>query len=315
MDLSVIVPVYNEEESLPELLSWIDRVVKANNISTEVILIDDGSRDNSWDVIRDLSKQYSIIRAIRFRRNYGKAAALYCGFDAAKGKVVITMDADLQDSPDEIPELCKMIIDDGFDVVSGWKRKRYDPITKTLPSKLYNGIVRWFTGIRLHDFNCGLKAYKNKVVKSIEVYGDMHRYIPVLAKKSGFKKIGEKEVQHYKRKFGVSKYGWGRMKGMLDILSILFISKYGKKPMHLFGSIGTLMFLLGFTAAFALGARKLYFLAQHITVEKVTDNALFYISLAAMIIGTQLFTSGFIGELVTRNSAERNLYLIDEKIN
>ena len=314
MDLSIVIPVFNEEESLPELISWIDRVVTANNIRTEVLLIDDGSRDNSWDVITRLKTEKNFIRAIRFRRNYGKAAALYCGFDAAKGKVVITMDADLQDSPDEIPELCSMINEKGYDLVSGWKRKRYDPITKTMPSKLYNYIVRLLTGIKLHDFNCGLKAYKNKVVKSVEVYGDMHRYIPVLAKKAGFKNIGEKEVQHYKRKFGVSKYGWGRMKGMLDILTILFIAKYGKKPMHLFGSMGTLMFILGFGSALTLGIRKLYLMAQHVPAERVTDNAFFYISLTAMVIGTQLFTSGFLGELITRNSSERNHYLIDEKI-
>jgi glycosyltransferase involved in cell wall biosynthesis len=313
-DISVVIPLYNEEESLTELISWIDKVMQTNSFHYEVIMVDDGSSDNSWEIVRQLAVNNSSIKGIRFQHNYGKSAALYQGFAAAKGNVVITMDADLQDSPDEIPDLYHMITKDGFDLVSGWKKKRYDPINKTLPSKLYNGTVRAITGIKLHDFNCGLKAYRRKVVKSIEVYGEMHRYIPVMAKKAGFKKIGEKEVHHYKRKYGTSKYGFGRIKGLLDILTILFISKYGKKPMHLFGSIGAIIFLLGFIAAFYLGAEKLYYVSQGIRAKLVTDSPYFYLSLTSMIIGTQLFLAGFLGELVSRNSASRNDYQIDERI-
>lgn len=314
MQLSIVIPVYNENESLPELVSWIDRVTNLNQIESEIILIDDGSNDGSWLTIKQLREKYPQVKGVLFGRNYGKAAALHSGFNIAAGNTVITMDADLQDSPDEIPALLSLIESGNYDLISGWKKKRYDPITKTLPSKLYNGVVRWFTGIPLHDFNCGLKAYRGKVVKNIEIYGDMHRYIPVLAKKAGFKRIGEKEVHHYKRKYGESKYGWGRMKGMLDIISIIFISKYGKKPMHLFGSFGTLMFILGATTALGLGIRKLYFVSQHVVLEKVTENAFFYISLTAMILGAQFFIAGFLGELITRNSTERNNYIIEEKI-
>jgi glycosyltransferase involved in cell wall biosynthesis len=313
-DISVVIPLYNEEESISELISWIDKVMQINSFRYEVVMVDDGSSDNSWKIVRQLAANNQSIKGIRFQRNYGKSAALYQGFAAAKGNVVITMDADLQDSPDEIPELYRMITQDGFDLVSGWKKKRYDPINKTLPSKLYNGTVRTITGIKLHDFNCGLKAYRRKVVKSIEVYGEMHRYIPVIAKKAGFKKIGEKEVHHYKRKYGTSKYGFGRIKGLLDILTILFIAKYGKKPMHLFGSIGAIIFFLGFIAAIYLGTEKLYYVSQGIRAKLVTDSPYFYLSLTSMVIGTQLFLAGFIGELVSRNSASRNDYQIDEKI-
>jgi glycosyltransferase involved in cell wall biosynthesis len=313
IDISIVVPLFNEEESLSELAKWIDTVMKANSFHYEVVMVDDGSTDSSWDIVRTLSTTYPI-QGIKFQRNYGKAAALFHGFAAAKGNVVITMDADLQDSPDEIPELYKMIIHEGYDMVSGWKKKRYDPISKTLPSKLYNGTVRAITGIQLHDFNCGLKAYRRKVVKSIEVYGEMHRYIPVMAKKAGFKKIGEKEVQHYKRKYGTSKYGFGRIKGLLDILTILFIAKYGKKPMHLFGALGSIIFILGFLAAVYLGAEKLYNVYNGIPAKLITSSPYFYISLTSMIMGTQLFLAGFIGELVSRNSASRNDYQIDERI-
>ena len=313
IDISVIIPLFNEDESIGELASWIDKVMLSNNFAYEVVMVDDGSTDCSWEIVRELSVKYPV-RGIRFQRNYGKAAALYHGFAAAKGKVVITMDADLQDSPDEIPELYKMIMEDGFDLVSGWKKKRYDPISKTLPSKLYNGTVRAITGIQLHDFNCGLKAYRKKVVKSIEVYGEMHRYIPVMAKKAGFKKIGEKEVQHYKRKYGTSKYGFGRIKGLLDILTILFIAKYGKKPMHLFGALGTIIFVFGFFAAVYLGAEKLYNVYNGISAKLITSSPYFYIALTSMIMGTQLFVAGFLGELVSRNSASRNDYQIDERI-
>lgn len=316
MDISIVVPLYNEEESLPELVQWIERVMKENNFSFEIIMVNDGSSDNSWNVIEKLAEEKKFIRAISFRRNYGKSAALYCGFKQAQGDIVVTMDADLQDSPEEIPEMYKMIKVDGYDLVSGWKRKRYDSkIAKNIPSKFFNGITRLISGIKLHDFNCGLKAYKLKVVKSVEVYGEMHRYIPVLAKQAGFKKIGEKTVQHQARKYGVTKFGMSRfINGFLDLMTIVFITKFGKKPMHFFGVIGTLMFLFGGGIAIWLIARKLYCLANEIAFRDVTSQPLFYIALTAIIIGVQLFLVGFLGELISRNSNERNKYFIDKEI-
>lgn len=316
MHLSIVIPVFEEQDSLPELMEWISKVMSNSRIGYEVILVDDGSSDNSWEVIKELSETYTTIMAIRFRRNYGKAAALQSGFEAATGEVVVTMDADLQDNPEEIPELYRMILDQKYDLVSGWKRKRHDPLTKILPSRLYNRTVRMVSGIKIHDFNCGLKAYRQDVVKSIELYGEMHRYIPVLVKKAGFTKIGEKVVQHQKRKYGISKYGYKRLlTGFLDLLSILFLSRFGKKPMHFFGSLGTLMFIAGFLAAAWLGAEKIYFTLKHIPRVRVTESPYFYIALAAMIIGSQLFLAGFLGELISRNSSDRNKYLIAEKIN
>jgi glycosyltransferase involved in cell wall biosynthesis len=316
MDLSVIVPVFNEDESLPELARWINDVCAKNGISYEVIMVDDGSSDNSWQVITTLATTFTSVRGIRFRRNYGKAAALHTGFAAAAGEVVITMDADLQDSPDEIPGLVRMIKDDGFDLVSGWKKRRYDPFIKRITSRFYNRTARWSSGIRLHDFNCGLKAYRNEVVKSIEVYGEMHRYIPMLAKEAGFRKIGEKVVVHQARKYGVTKYGLDRfVKGYLDLLTIGFITRFGKSPMHLFGSLGTLMFMIGFVTAFVMGAKKIYFVTHSLRAPLVTDSPYFYIALTAMIIGSFLFLTGFLGELVNRNSADRNSYLIKDKVN
>ena len=317
MDISVIIPLFNEDESLPELISWIEKVMNENHFSFETVLVDDGSSDRSWAVIEQLSQTRSFIKGIKLRRNYGKSAALNCGFQIAQGDVVITMDADLQDSPDEIPELYKMIKNDGFDVVSGWKKKRYDPISKTIPTKIYNAVLRTMSGIKLHDFNCGLKAYKNEVIKCIEVYGEMHRYIPYIAKKAGFRKIGEKVVSHQKRKYGITKFGLERfINGPLDMLSIMFISRFGKRPMHIFGSLGTLMFILGFLWAAFLGADKFYFsVIQHIPAKLVTSSPYFYLALTAMIIGTQLFLAGFIGELVSRNSSDRNSYLIEKTLN
>ena len=316
MDITVVVPLYNEEESLPELMEWIAMVMDANRFSYEVIMVDDGSTDRSWSVIEELSHQYRTLRAIKFRRNYGKSAALQVGFTAAKGDVVVTMDADLQDSPDEIPELFRMVKYDGFDLVSGWKRKRYDPLlTKRIPSKLYNATVRMVSGIKLHDMNCGLKAYRSMVVKSVEVYGEMHRYIPVLAKQAGFRKIGEKVVQHHERKYGISKFGWSRfINGFLDLMSVIFVSKFGKKPMHFFGTLGTLMFLAGGIIAVWLIASKLWAQFHHLKYRPVTDQPLFYIALVVAVIGVQLFTSGFIGELVSRSSTDRNSYLIETEI-
>lgn len=315
IDLSIIVPCYNEEESLPELRAWIERVMKQTQWTYEIIIVDDGSSDKSWSVVEDLAKQDSHVRGISFRRNYGKSAALNVGFDAAEGNVVVTMDADLQDSPDEIPALMNMILEDGFDVVSGWKRVRHDPLSKTLPSKLFNATVRLVSDIKLHDFNCGLKAYKRDVVKSIEVYGEMHRYIPVLAKEAGFRKIGEKVVQHYERKFGHSKFGIERtIKGFLDLLSVTFMSKFGKRPMHLFGALGTLGFFIGFLAAAILGIKKLWYVANGLMMERVTDSPYFYLALVFMVLGTQLFLTGFTAELVTRNAPDRNVYLIKKKI-
>jgi glycosyltransferase involved in cell wall biosynthesis len=316
MDLSVVIPVYNEEESLHELYEWIDKVCKGVSLTYEVIFVDDGSSDKSWSKIKDIAEGSRFVRGIRFRRNYGKAAALQTGFSESAGDVVITMDSDLQDSPDEIPELVRMIREEGFDLVSGWKKKRYDPIVKRTTSKIYNGTARLTSGIKLHDFNCGLKAYRSEVIKSIEVFGDMHRYIPMLAKEAGFKKIGEKIVEHRPRKYGVTKYGFDRfMKGYLDLLTIRFITRFGKNPMHLFGSIGTLMFLIGFVMAGYLGIRKLVFVHNNLRVPLVTESPYFYIALTVMIIGSILFLTGFLGELINRNSAERNNYLIRDKVN
>jgi glycosyltransferase involved in cell wall biosynthesis len=311
-DISIVIPLYNEEESLPELVEWVDRVCNTNNYRYEVIMIDDGSTDSSWDVVKKLTKQFPSVRGIRFQRNYGKSPALYVGFKAAEGNVVITMDADLQDSPDEIPDLYNMIVNDGFDLVSGWKKVRYDnAITKNLPSKLYNGVNRLMTGIKLHDMNCGLKAYKRKVIKGIEVYGEMHRFIPVLAKHAGFKKIGEKVVQHRPRKYGTSKFGWERfVNGFLDLLSIQFTSRFGKKPMHFFGVLGALTFLTGFGFTVELIIEKLR-LGENIGL---TNKPAFYIALTSMVMGTLFFLSGFVAELVVRNAADRNDYLTEEKV-
>jgi glycosyltransferase involved in cell wall biosynthesis len=316
MDISVVIPLYNEEESLPELVRWIDEVMKKNNFSHEILLIDDGSNDNSWNVIEDLKKKYASIRGIMFRRNYGKAAALQVGFQATKGNVVITMDADLQDNPEEIPELYRMISEEGYDIVSGWKKVRHDPIlSKNIPSKFYNFTVRKITRIKLHDMNCGLKAYRRLVVKSIEVYGDMHRFIPVLAKWAGFNKIGEKVVLHQERKYGKTKFGLERfIRGPLDLMSVMFISKFGKRPMHLFGVLGSFMFLLGFAASIFLGIKKLIAVNDGVVLERVTENPLFFIGLTAMILGTLLFLTGFLGELISRTSSERNYYQIDKEI-
>jgi len=317
VDISVVIPLYNEEESLPELCDWIVRVMNANNYSYEIILIDDGSKDKSWEVIEKLSEQNRSIKAIRFRRNYGKSAALNEGFIASQGRVLITMDADLQDSPDEIPGLYDMIVKDGYDLISGWKKKRYDPLSKTIPTKFFNWATRKMSGINnLHDFNCGLKSYRREVAKSIEVYGEMHRYIPVIAKWAGFSKIGEKVVEHRARKYGVTKFGLERfINGFLDLLSITFVSRFGKKPMHLFGLLGTLMFVIGFIASVYLGASKLYSVYHNYAARLITDRPSFYIALTSMIIGTQLFLAGFIGELVSRSSPERNKYLIEKKCN
>ena len=313
-NISVVVPLYNEEESLPELETWIERVMTENHFTYEIIFVDDGSNDRSWEVIRSLREKNPAVRAIRFQRNYGKSAGLYCGFEAAQGDVVITMDADLQDSPDEIPELYRMITEEGYDLVSGWKKRRYDPIGKTLPSKFFNATARLASGIKLHDFNCGLKAYRKKVVKSIEVYGEMHRFIPVLAKNAGFKKIGEKVVHHRARKYGVSKFGWERMiKGYLDLITVMFMTRFGKSPMYFFGGLGTLMFLIGGATAIYLIIEKLYKQAHLLPIRAVTDQPLLFIAVGAAIIGVQLFLAGFIGELIGRNSSDRNRYLIDDK--
>jgi glycosyltransferase involved in cell wall biosynthesis len=316
MNISIVIPLYNEDESIGELCEWIERVMNTNNYSYEVIFIDDGSKDNSWNVIESLSAKNKNVRGIKFRRNYGKSAALNVGFEATQGDVVITMDADLQDSPDEIPELYKMIAVDGLDLVSGWKAKRYDPISKTIPTKLFNWATRKVSGINnLHDFNCGLKAYKKDVVKSIEVYGEMHRYIPVIAKWAGFTKIEEKVVQHRERKYGVSKFGFERfINGFLDLMSITFVSKFGKRPMHFFGLWGTLSFVFGGLVSLILIIEKVYKSACAIPTRDVTDKPLFYLALVAMIIGTQLFLAGFIGELISRNSSERNNYLIEKRV-
>lgn len=312
LDLSIVIPLFNEEESLPELVEWIEKVCNAHNYAYEVIMIDDGSSDNSWEVIGALSARFPAVKGIRFQRNYGKSPALYEGFKAAQGNVVITMDADLQDSPDEIPGLYEMIISDGYDLVSGWKKVRYDnAVTKNLPSKLYNGVNRALTGIKLHDMNCGLKSYKRKVIKSIEVYGEMHRFIPVLAKNAGFKKIGEKVVQHRARKYGTSKFGWERfINGFLDLLSIQFVSRFGKKPMHLFGFLGSITFLTGFIITIWLIIERF----REGSGFGLTNKVGFYMALTTMIMGTLFFLTGFIAELVVRNAADRNHYLTEEKI-
>lgn len=318
MDISVVIPLYNEEESLPELFSWIKRVMLQHQYEYEVIFINDGSTDRSWDVIQTLHKENpNEVKAIKFRRNYGKSPALYCGFEKAQGDVVITMDADLQDSPDEIPGLYQMIMNEGYDLVSGYKQKRYDPLSKTIPTKLFNATARKVSGIHnLHDFNCGLKAYRNEVVKNIEVYGEMHRYIPYLAKNAGFDKIGEKTVIHQARKFGKSKFmGWNRfVNGYLDLLTLWFLSSFGLKPMHVFGFIGTLMFILGFFAVLAVGGTKLYYIINNLPHPLVTQSPYFFIALTMMILGTQLFIAGFLGELISRNSQERNKYQIEKEI-
>jgi glycosyltransferase involved in cell wall biosynthesis len=316
MDLSVVIPVYNEEESIQELADWIDKVCLKESFSYETIFIDDGSTDSSWDKITGLARINKSVKGLRFRRNYGKAAALHTGFAEASGDVVVTMDSDLQDSPDEIPELARMINEEGFDMVSGWKKKRYDPFFKRCTSRFYNGTARLASGIKLHDFNCGLKAYRNEVIKGIEVFGEMHRYIPLLVKRAGFGKIGEKVVAHSPRKYGISKYGLDRfIKGYLDLLTIGFITRFGKSPMHLFGSLGTLMFLIGFIMAGYLGIRKLVFVHHNLRAPLVTDSPYFYIALTAMIIGSFLFLTGFLAELINRNSPERNTYLIKDRVN
>jgi glycosyltransferase involved in cell wall biosynthesis len=313
--ISIVVPLYNEVESLPELHAWIQRVMKANAFTYEIIFVDDGSKDGSWEVVETLQTSDACVRGIKFQRNYGKSAALQKGFEACAGQVVITMDADLQDSPDEIPELYRMITEDDFDVVSGWKKKRYDPLTKTIPTKLYNWTARRLTGIYLHDFNCGLKAYKSAVVKSIEVYGDMHRYIPPLAKYAGFTKIGEKVVHHQARKYGTTKFGLNRfLNGPLDLLTVVFMGKFGKKPMHFFGAMGTLLFIIGFGIAAYLGIVKVISLISENPARLLADRAEFYIALTAMIIGAQFFLAGFVAELIGRNSSSRNIYLIEKTI-
>ena len=312
-DISLVIPLFNEEESLSELHAWIQRVMRDHNFSYEILFVDDGSKDASWSVIEGLNFKDENVKGIKLQRNYGKSAALQNGFEAAEGRVVITMDADLQDSPDEIPELHRLIIEEDFDVISGWKKKRFDPITKTLPTKLYNWAARVITGIKLHDFNCGLKAYKNEVVKSIEVYGDMHRYIPPLAKYAGFTKIGEKVVQHQARKFGVTKFGLNRfLNGPLDLMTVAFMGKFGKKPMHFFGVLGMLMFFIGFIIFAYLGIDKLFI---DNTARLIADRTEFFVALASMIIGVQFFLAGFVAELIGRNSSTRNLYLVEKKLN
>lgn len=316
MDISIIVPLYNEEESLEKLHDWIAKVMLANKLSYEIIFVNDGSTDKSWKVIEALKSKSPQVRGIKFRNNYGKSPALFCGFRAAKGDVVITMDADLQDSPDEIPELYRMVTEENYDLVSGWKKKRYDSkLTKNIPSKLYNSTARKVTGLKLHDMNCGLKAYRLEVVKNIEVYGEMHRYIPYLAKNAGFKRIGEKVVEHRKREFGETKFGLSRfVNGYLDLMTLWFLSKFSKKPMHFFGLYGSLMFLLGFLAVVVVGANKLYALLTHVRAPLVTESPYFYLAMLAMVLGTLLFLTGFIGELISRNSTERNNYLIEKEI-
>ena len=315
MDISVVIPLFNEEESLPELFAWIKRVMEENDYSYEVIFVDDGSTDDSWNVIVGLQKKSPEIKAIRFRRNYGKSPALHCAFRRAEGDVVITMDADLQDSPDEIPSLYKMIKEDKYDLVSGWKKKRFDPISKTIPTKLFNATARLVSGIKLHDFNCGLKSYRKSVVKNIEVYNDMHRYIPYLAKIAGFRKIGEKEVQHRARKYGHSKFGLSRFfNGYLDLMTLWFLSRFGRKPMHFFGLWGSVMFFIGLIAVIMVGATKLWAINQGIAHPLVTSSPYFYIALTMMLLGTQLFLAGFLGEIISRNASERNDYKIEEEI-
>ena len=313
--ISICIPLLNEAESLPELTNWINKVLDENNLDGEIIFIDDGSTDDSWAIIYQLQSENNNVKGISFARNYGKAAGLQTAFQAATGDVIITMDADLQDSPDEIPELTRMIREEGFDLVSGWKKKRYDPITKTVPTKLYNWATRKMSGIYLHDFNCGLKSYKAKVVKNVELYGDMHRYIPVLAKRAGYTKIGEKVVEHRARKYGHTKFGISRfIKGPLDLLTVSFVSRYGKRPMHLFGTYGALMFLIGFSVFFYLGAYKLWAMSQGIVAKNIADRSIFYVALTTMIIGTQLFIGGFLAELTRSISPDRNRYVVEDKV-
>ena len=313
--ISIVIPLFNEEESISELAQWIDKVLKKNNLLYEIIFIDDGSNDSSWSVIKNIKNDNPNVYGIKFRRNYGKSAALNVGFSKASGDVVITMDADLQDSPDEIPELYNLITNDNYDLVSGWKKKRYDPITKTIPTKLFNWAARKASGINLNDFNCGLKAYNKNVVKSIEVYGEMHRYIPILAKWAGFKNIGEKVVEHQSRKYGVTKFGFERfINGFLDLLTVTFISRFGKKPMHIFGTLGTLMFILGLILFLYIGGTKLYYIFNSLPAKNIADQSAFFIALTTMVIGVQLFLSGFIAELVSRNSPDRNNYQVDSEI-
>ena len=315
LNISVVVPLYNEAESLPELVEWIDRVAADNRLSYELLLIDDGSDDASWATIMQLKERFAAIRAIGFARNYGKSAALYCGFAAARGEVVFTMDADLQDSPDEIPAMRRMILEEGYDLVSGWKRKRHDPAGKRLPSRFFNWTARAVSGIRLHDFNCGLKAYRRKVVKAIEVYGEMHRYIPILAKQAGFRRIGEKAVEHRARKYGCSKFGMERMlKGYLDLITVSFMAHFGRSPMYFFGGLGTLMFLIGGGTTVWIIAEKLWKQSHALPLRAVTDQPLFYLAILAVILGVQLFLAGFLGELINRGSSERNKYLIDKTL-
>ena len=315
LDISVVVPLYNEAESLPELVAWIDRVAKSNNLAYEVIMIDDGSTDGSWSVVESLRSEYPSVRGVSFMRNYGKSAALYVGFEMAEGEVVFTMDADLQDSPDEIPAMRDMILDEGYDLVSGWKRRRYDPIGKRWPSKFFNLTARIMSGIKLHDFNCGLKAYRRKVVKSIEVYGEMHRYKPILAKHAGFRRIGEKVVAHQERKYGKSKFGMERMiKGYLDLISITFMSWFGRSPMYLFGGLGTLMFLFGGITALWIIIDKIYSQAYGLVWRGVTEQPMFYLALLSIVLGVQLFLAGFLGEMINRRSTDRNNYLIDRRL-
>jgi glycosyltransferase involved in cell wall biosynthesis len=315
LDISVVVPLYNEEESLPELCAWINRVMQANGFSYEVILVDDGSKDRSWAVAQQIASQNPNVHGIRFSRNYGKSAALHTGFEAARGEVVITMDADLQDSPDEVPDLYRMVKQEGFDLVSGWKQKRYDPLSKTIPTKLYNAVTRSISGVYLHDFNCGLKAYRNEVVKSVRLYGEMHRYIPVLAKWNGYTRIGEKVVQHQARKYGTTKFGLERfLYGFLDLLTITFVHKFGKRPMHLFGGLGVMSFLVGSVITIWLIVSKVYAIANQLKFRNVTDNTWFYLALVAIIIGVQLFLAGFVGELLATNSDKTTDYQVKERI-
>lgn len=315
MDISVVVPLYNEDESLPELVSWIDKVMGENNFSYEIVLVDDGSTDKSWTVITQLKETFPTIKAVKFRRNYGKSAALNVAFEVTQGDVVITMDADLQDSPDEIPELYRRIKEEGYDIVSGWKKKRYDPITKTIPTKLFNAATRKMSGIQLNDFNCGLKAYRGDVVKTIEVYGEMHRYIPVIAKWAGFSKIGEQVVEHRARKYGTTKFGMSRfINGFLDLLSIFFVGKFGKRPMHFFGSLGVLSFVVGIIMTLYIMIEKKILIWNNLPYRDSTDQPLFYLALVAIIVGSQMFLAGFIAELVGRNAPERNQYLIEKEI-
>ena len=317
INISVVIPFFNEEESIPELIEWIERVLALNKLSYEILLVDDGSTDNSWKIVENLSSKNPFVKAIKFRRNYGKSAALNIGFRAAQGDVIITMDADMQDSPDEIPELYRMITEEGFDLVSGWKKKRFDPISKTIPTKFFNAATRSISGIKLHDFNCGLKAYRNEVVKAIEVYNEMHRYIPVIAKWAGFRKIGEKVVQHRARKYGITKFGGIArfINGFLVLLTIFFVSKFGKRPMHFFGVLGTLMFFFGFVGALWIIVNKLIYIYHGDTLPRnITEQPMFYLSLVTLVIGVQLFLAGFIGEMISRNATERNVFGITKRV-